>query len=158
MLTSHKGWHILPISAPQPAVRFAGVYENMNTKNINTKTQGLYEFFVYPEQGKFVGVCLTLDIVEEGENLQDVFNSLLKAAHGHVEMVIKSNLNDNLLNRPAPQAYWNKLQEFKKQKTLAEEKQKENIVSKLPASFYEHAHIDVPLELLSFSHHAQWLR
>ena len=123
----------------------------MNTKNINTKTQGLYEFFVYPEQGRFVGVCLTLDIVEEGNNLHDVFNSLIKAAHGHVETVIKNGLNDSLLNRPAPKLYWKKLQEFKKQKQLAEENQKENNISRLPASFYEHAHIDVPLELLASS-------
>ena len=130
----------------------------MSTKNINTKTQGLYEFFVYPEQGKFVGVCLTLDIVEEGESLQTVFNSLIKAAHGHIEMVTKDNLSDNLLNRPAPKLYWEKLEEFKKQKAVAEERQKENTISKLPASFYEHAHIDVPLELLSFSQNAQWFR
>ena len=45
----------------------------MRVKNINTKDKGLYEFFVYPEGGKFVGVCLTLDIIEREEKIWTKF-------------------------------------------------------------------------------------
>ncbi len=79
----------------------------------NTKKRGIYELFVYPEKkGHYVGVCLTLNIVEEGPDPEDLIDSLAEAARGHVLAVIKEGLNDDLLNRPAPQEYWDKYRKF----------------------------------------------
>lgn len=74
----------------------------------NTKHRGLLEFLVYPEKDKYVGVCLTLDIVEEGSDPNRLIESLREAARGHVLLVLKKNLSDDLLNRPAPDEYWAK--------------------------------------------------
>ncbi|MEK7541889.1 MAG: hypothetical protein AAB533_03515 [Patescibacteria group bacterium] len=72
----------------------------------NTKERGLLEFLVYPERGKYVGVCLTLDIIEEGRDPAKLLKSIQEAATSHVLFVIKKNLGDELLNRPAPEEYW----------------------------------------------------
>ena len=74
----------------------------------NTKNKGLLEFLIYPERGKYVGVCLTLDIVEEGKDSIKLMESIREAAAGHVLLVIKKKLSDDLLNRPAPNEYWDK--------------------------------------------------
>jgi len=125
---------------------------------INTKKKGTYEFFFYKEKGKSIGVCLTLDIVEEGKNLKQVFNNLIEAVRGHIFTVIKKNLSDKLLNRPAPKYYWERLEEFIK---LKEEQNKRipEPVRLPPPSFYNMAHFDVPLELLSnYNFNASWFK
>jgi len=78
------------------------------TKIWNTKEKGTFEFFIYPDKGRFVGVCLTLNIIEEDDNPQRLLKSLVEAAKGHLEVVRKDNLGDKLLNRYAPKKYWNK--------------------------------------------------
>ena len=40
----------------------------MIKRSKNTKENGTIEYIVYEEGKNFVGVCLTFDIVEEGEN------------------------------------------------------------------------------------------
>lgn len=72
----------------------------------NKKEKGLLEFLVYQERGKYIGVCLTLDIVEEGKDPAKLMESIREAAVAHVELVIKKKLSDELLNRPAPDEYW----------------------------------------------------
>lgn len=74
----------------------------------NTKNKGTVEFFVYPERGKYIGVCLTFDIVEEGKDLQEVARSLVEAAELHLKVVRYKNFSDDLLNRYAPDQYWKK--------------------------------------------------
>lgn len=74
----------------------------------NTKGKGLVEFLVYKERGKFIGVCLTFDIVEEGSNPKEVMSSIIKAATLHLKTVVSKNLSDELLNRYAPGEYWEK--------------------------------------------------
>jgi predicted RNase H-like HicB family nuclease len=74
----------------------------------NTKERGTMEFLVYSEDGKFVGVCLTFDIIEEGNDPVALMKSLKEAAELHLETVIKNNLPDTLLNRYAPAEYWEK--------------------------------------------------
>lgn len=84
---------------------------NMDVRKLrvkNTKNGGLLEFLVYPEKGNYVGVCLTLDIVEEGKDPARLMESIQGAAFGHVLLVVKKNLGDDLLNRPAPDQYWEK--------------------------------------------------
>ncbi|KKQ18827.1 MAG: hypothetical protein US31_C0001G0014 [Berkelbacteria bacterium GW2011_GWA1_36_9] len=74
----------------------------------NSYKKGNITVFVYPENSKFIGVCLELDIVEEGNNLEQVKNILSDAVKTHVEIVIKNKLSKNLLNRPAPKEYWDR--------------------------------------------------
>ena len=74
----------------------------------NSYKKGSITLFIYPESNKFVGVCLELDIVEEGNDLEWVKNSLLDATRTHVEIVVKNKLSETLLNRPAPKEYWDK--------------------------------------------------
>ena len=78
------------------------------TRPKNTKSKGTIEFFVYPEKGKYIGVCLTFDIVEEGKDPQQLMSNLLEAAELHLKVVKNENLSENLLNRYAPVEYWRK--------------------------------------------------
>ncbi len=72
----------------------------------NTKEKGTIEFLVYKEGKTFVGVCLTFDIVEEGNNPEKLMESIQEAAQGHLEVVRGENMPDDLLNRYAPKEYW----------------------------------------------------
>lgn len=76
----------------------------------NTKKRGLVEFVVFQNKKRnhFVGVCLTFDIIEEGDDPESLMDSLTEAAKLHVEVVQKENLPDKLLNRYAPKRYWDK--------------------------------------------------
>ena len=74
----------------------------------NTKEQGTIECLVYKDGDNYTGVCLTFDIVEEGNNPIELMSSIKEAAHLHLETVIRENLSDELLNRYAPEEYWNK--------------------------------------------------
>ena len=81
----------------------------------NTKEQGTIECLVYKEGKTFVGVCLTFDIVEEGDNPTELMRSIKEAAELHLETVIRNNLTDELLNRYAPEEYWKKYFETAKE-------------------------------------------
>lgn len=72
----------------------------------NTKQSGTLEFLVFSVDKKFIGVCLTLDIVEEGNDPTNLMESIKEAAEGHVRLVQEKNLDDSLLNRSAPEEYW----------------------------------------------------
>lgn len=72
----------------------------------NTKERGTLLFLVYGKEKHYIGVCLTLDIVEEGDDPQKLMDSIVESAMGHVRLVQEKNLDDALLNRPAPQEYW----------------------------------------------------
>lgn len=74
----------------------------------NTKEEGVIEFLVYKEGKSFVGVCLTFDIVEEGNDPKKLMESIQEAAMGHLEVVQKLKMADDLLNRYAPEEYWEK--------------------------------------------------
>ena len=74
----------------------------------NTKEKGVVEFVIYKEGNSFVGVCLTFDILEEGDNPMELIKSLKEAAELHLETVRKNNMSDELLNRYAPEEYWAK--------------------------------------------------
>lgn len=66
------------------------------------------EFLVYKEGSSYVGVCLTFDIVEGSSNPVELLKSLKEVAELHLDTVIKNNLPDELLNRYAPEEYWEK--------------------------------------------------
>ena len=74
---------------------------------LNTKEKGTIKFLFYKKPGqKYVGVCLTFNIVEEGTNFQKLRDSVMSAAVGHLMVVNKEKLGNKLLNRPAPKRYW----------------------------------------------------
>ncbi len=76
----------------------------------NTKRKGKFIIFVYPETSKhFIGVNLTFDLVVEGDNPGEALERIRKASLDYIETVCKEKLNDELLNRRAPQKYWNRL-------------------------------------------------
>jgi predicted RNase H-like HicB family nuclease len=81
----------------------------------NTKKRGVVEFLFYPEKGRYIGVCLTFDIIEEGKDLNKLRASLEEAARLHLETVTKEGLSEDLLNRYAPLKYWNKYFEIQKE-------------------------------------------
>ena len=62
--------------------------------------------YEYPKTQKYFGVCLTFDIVEEGDNPTELMRSVREAAELHLETIIRNNLTDELLNRYAPEEYW----------------------------------------------------
>lgn len=74
----------------------------------NTKKRGVMEFLIYKEGNKYVGVCLTFDIIEEGKDVRKLKKSLIELADLHLKAVVKKGLPDELLNRYAPDEYWDK--------------------------------------------------
>lgn len=72
----------------------------------NTKEKGLMEFVVFHVGTNYTGVCLTFDIIEEGKDMEAVEKSVKEAAKLHLKVVTEKNLPDELLNRYAPQKYW----------------------------------------------------
>ncbi len=74
------------------------------------------EFLLYKEGDRFVAVCLTFDLVEEGSDPVELMHSIKEAAELHIETVIKNDMPEDLLNRYAPEAYWEKY--FKAAKAL----------------------------------------
>jgi len=68
------------------------------------------------KDGSFTGVCLDLDIVEEGHTtLQEAILSLNDAILSHYNAAKKLGSPKELINRPAPKEYWNKLKQITKE-------------------------------------------
>ncbi|MEK7527587.1 MAG: hypothetical protein AAB574_01020 [Patescibacteria group bacterium] len=84
----------------------------MTSNLYNTKKRGVLRFFFYQDAKHYVAVCLDLDLVEFGKDSQELQKSIHEAARAHVDAVIKNNLSDDLLNKPAPAKYWKKLNEY----------------------------------------------
>ena len=94
----------------------------------NTKKKGRFIIFIYPKTPKyFIGVNLTFDLVVEGSNLGKVLEGIKKASLDYIEVICKEKLDDDLLNRRAPEKYWSR---FKKhlRKVLKESGRKDRIV------------------------------
>lgn len=101
----------------------------------NTKQKGTIEFLVYKGGDVFVGVCLTFDIVEEGNNPIELMKSIREAAELHLATVIKENLSDDLLNRYAPAEYWERY--FETVRALSIPSLKSNNISSFVVSPYQ---------------------
>ena len=78
-----------------------------------TKKGGTVQFLMYRDKGDsmYTAICLTFDIVEHGNNPDELKDSIEEAARLHFESVVKNQLDDKLLNRSAPQEYWKILYE-----------------------------------------------
>jgi len=72
----------------------------------NKKGQGIARILIYPSRNKYIGVCLDFDLVEEADSKEEVLNQIKEATRGYILNVLKNNLDDSLLNRPAPENYW----------------------------------------------------
>ncbi|MBI2475900.1 MAG: hypothetical protein HYV67_01510 [Candidatus Taylorbacteria bacterium] len=72
----------------------------------NTKQRGLIEYLVYKEGNLYVGVCLTFDIVEEGNDPDKLMLSIQEAAKLHLKVVRDRKMSDELLNRHTEEKYW----------------------------------------------------
>lgn len=78
----------------------------MTASIMNTKKKGRVTVFTFRRGKKFISVCLELDIVKEGINPEVLGRDMREAVEGHIEAVLRGKLSDDLLNRPAPAAYW----------------------------------------------------
>ena len=78
----------------------------------NKKTQGLARILIYRSGKKYIGVCLDFDIVEEANTKEEAVSQIKEATRGYVINVLKNNLDDDLLNRPAAENYWRKYREY----------------------------------------------
>ena len=72
----------------------------------NTKNKGNIEYVIYKKGKRYIGVCLTFNILEENKDSKLLKESLEEAALLHLEVVRKNNLSNDLLNRYAPEEYW----------------------------------------------------
>lgn len=105
----------------------------------NTKKSGVIEFLIYKEKDAYVGVCLSFNIIEEGDDIQKVSEQLEEAARLHLRVVRDENLPDALLNRHAPKEYWDKyfsfLEATKKQELGVKDRVSEASIKSYPDSF-----------------------
>jgi predicted RNase H-like HicB family nuclease len=77
---------------------------------MNTKTSGAVNFIIYKDTkgSDYTAVCLDFDIVEHGSDPNALRESIEEAAQLHIETIVDMNLNEKLLNRRAPEIYWNR--------------------------------------------------
>ncbi len=75
------------------------------------KTPLSFRTIAYQEKDKtFTGVCLDLDIVEEGHaTLQEAILSISDAITSHLQASAELGNPEELIERPAPKEYWDKL-------------------------------------------------
>jgi len=76
-----------------------------------------FRCIAYQEKdGSFTGVCLDLDIVEEGHvSLEETILSVNDAVSSHLQVAAKLDFPEELVSRSAPKEYWNKLREITKE-------------------------------------------
>jgi len=74
--------------------------------NKNTKKSGFARTIIFPSKGGYTAVCLDFNIIEEGEDREELEKSIKEAVVGYIENACKNNLDDNLLNRHADKKYW----------------------------------------------------
>ncbi len=77
-----------------------------NKEMNNTKHNGFAQIFFYPKGGRYVGVCLELDIVDDSKDFPELRERMVKNVTAYVSHVVGNGLDQALLNRPAPKEYW----------------------------------------------------
>lgn len=78
-----------------------------------------FRCIAYKEKGdSFTGVCLDLDIVEEGHSsLEEAILSINDAILSHLQAAAKLDFPKELIDRSAPKEYWNKLKQITQEHT-----------------------------------------
>lgn len=94
-----------------------------------------YRILAYKDKNTYTGVCLDLDIVEEGHtSLEEARLSIQEAVEVYLESVLKTaaepSERQTLLFRPAPREYWEKA------KKLTLLKPEEKTFSQIPPFLY----------------------
>lgn len=75
---------------------------------MNTKEKGTYSFIIFKDgDDSYCAVCLNLNLVEWGDDPIQLIDSINEAAKSYIDGVVNKGLPDELLNRHAPQKYWN---------------------------------------------------
>ncbi|MBU1085373.1 hypothetical protein KKB06_03415, partial [Patescibacteria group bacterium] len=73
----------------------------------NTKRKGILYFITFKEKdGDYCAVCLNLNLIEWGKDIDELEESINEAALSYLNGIIKNNLPNELLNKPAPNKYW----------------------------------------------------
>jgi len=99
---------------------------------MDKKTYSFRSIAYQEEDQTFTGVCLDLDIVEEGHaTLEEAQLSINDAIESHFRAAEKLGFPKELINRPAPSEYWDKLKEM-----IAPISQKHKEVLSNPFKFY----------------------
>jgi len=86
-----------------------------------------FRCIAYPEKDKYIGVCLDLNIVEERESLEGVIKELNDAVLSHFLSAAELGFPKELLFRPAPREYWEKLKEITRLEIRPKDKEKNHI-------------------------------
>lgn len=78
-----------------------------------------FRCIAYKEKdNSFTGVCLDLDIVEEGHaTLEEAILNINDAILSHIQAAAKLSFPKELIDRSAPKEYWNKLKEITQERT-----------------------------------------
>jgi len=73
-------------------------------KNYNIPEQ--IRLLIIPNQGKFLGICLEFNIIEEHDNPEELRQILMEMSVSHMKAVINNKLDEALLNREADKKYF----------------------------------------------------
>lgn len=77
----------------------------------------IYRILAYKDGRAYTGVCLDLDIIEEGySSLEEARLNLQEAVEAYLQSVLESGISPeelrSLLYRAAPPEYWEKAKQF----------------------------------------------
>ena len=88
----------------------------------NTYESGRVTFIIFKDKkiDKFIGVCLEFDLEVEAETTSEAQNMVQDYAQLWLENVRKNKLSEELLNKSAPEEYWNLEKELEEQRKLKE--------------------------------------
>lgn len=80
-----------------------------NLRFNNTYASGSLTFLFLKEKNskRFLAVCLELDLEADADSLSDVEDMIKDYANSWLENVRENKLSEELLNRSAPQEFWN---------------------------------------------------
>ena len=82
----------------------------------NTLQKGEIRFIIFKEKDTWYGAVLEFNIIEEGENPQDVLLRTFQAAEGYIESARKIKARPHILNQNVDkelESRWNVLEENK---------------------------------------------
>ena len=106
-------------------------------KNLdNKKTQGIARILVYSSKNKYIGVCLDFDIIEEADSKAEAVSQIQEATKGYIINILKNNLDNSLLNRPAPEKYWQIYKKYSRFITAKNEKRVKKITPEIKSSSF----------------------
>lgn len=91
---------------------------------MNTKRNTTLTFFIFKAKKRrsFIGACIELGIVQEGDSIAEVKNDLEEAAKGYVETVRKEKLSDTLLNQTLPKELMSAFEDYLEDMTAVRKK------------------------------------